>query len=337
MANRRAQGGFTLVEILITLTLVTVLSVVALNALTPWLTFKQALDTDSKLQDMRQGLTAMYTANAVSIENVVSAAIAIPGATLTNDTATTGSACTAQVNAVAAMSSYLTESGVVADNDGYASPFCFLITPRLTKAVEGVQIYYHVLAVVSTGRNGVLDSGTTLNAATGQLTLAGDDKGVVINGYNIEYAKYRDTLDRLNRIGTLYENYFTTRFTNTSDRDTTRDYFYNGSGTNGDANGSVAATTGWTPALTVLSTSLGVSPLDATTTFDNQSYASNNVELGNTTEAVTLSGSSTSVRSPANLATGATPPYTALLRARLAGGTPGAGDNFVVRVVVGSY
>jgi prepilin-type N-terminal cleavage/methylation domain-containing protein len=321
----RAERGFSLVEILITMTLVTILSVVALNALGPWLTFKQTLDTDRKLQDIRQALLAVYESNAKTIES--QAPRTFNG--LVHDTAAGGTYCASQEAALATMSQYLTESSAGMANDGFASPLCFFVTPQLVLPVEGVRIYYRMVAVVSGGKDGTLDAGTAFNATTGQLTLGGDDRGVVVNGYSVQYKKYRETLERMNRVASLYESYFTTRFMNTADRDVSRDYFYNSTGIGGDAGGSVNATSTWTPVVTALGSSIGVSPVDGSTAFET----ADPIEVGNHTETVTVNGQTTSVRSPASLSTGATPPYTALLRAKL----PGPADNYVVRVVVGNY
>lgn len=338
MAKLSRQAGFTLVEILITLALVTMLSVVALNVLAPWLTFKQSLDTDRKLQDMRQALQMAYSANAMSVE--ANTGPVLLG--LTHDAVTPGTACggadgdsNLAALASAPLSTYLTEAGRAAARDGTANPLCFLISPQLTRDVEGVRIYFHMLAVVSTGHNGVLDVGTTFDPTTGQLTFAdgSDDRGVVVNGFAVQYAKYRDTLERMNRLASLYESYFTTRFLNTADRDVSRDYFYS-NGPGGDPGGSINATGGWASAQSVFGTVLGVSPADAASSYESVPVGANNniIEVGNNQESVTAGGYTTTVRSPATLGTGSTPPYTALLRARL----PGAG-NYLVRAVVGNY
>jgi prepilin-type N-terminal cleavage/methylation domain-containing protein len=335
----KAQGGFSLIEILITLALVTLLSVAALNALMPWLAFKQTLDTDRKLQDMRSTLETAYAANSMSIDIQT-------GATflgLTHDPATAGNSCGTAANLDAlgqpALSAYLKESAISSSNDGFALPLCFFVSPLLSRDVEGAKIYYHTIAIVSTGKNGTLDVGTSFDSTTGQLTLAdgGDDRGVVLSGYAIQYAKYRDTLDRMNRVASLYESYFTTRFLNTADRDVSRDYFYSG-GTGGDSGGAVPATSGWTPVSTLFSAALGVSAGESTSAFEQLSgplatVYTNNIEVANYGEQIVVNGQTTRVRSPATLGTGATPPYTALLRAKL----PGPADNYVVRAVVGNY
>lgn len=333
MAKLRPQAGFSLVEVLITLALVTILSVTALNVLAPWLNFKQTLDTDRKLQDMRQSLQNAYAANAMAAENGAGAGRTFLG--LAHDATAAGSACDAAgVNAAALgnaqLSTYLTEAGPAAANDGSANPLCFFISPQLTRDVEGVRMHYHMLAVVSTGKDGVLDVGTSFDAVTGQLSFAAgsDDRGVVVNGYAVQYEKYRDTLERMNRLASLYESYFTTRFMNTADRDVSRNYFYS-NGAGGDPGGSINATGTWTSALTVMGAVLGVSAVDATSAYETD----NSIEVGNNQESVTVRGQTTTVRSPASLGTGSTPPYTALLRARL----PGAADNYLVRAVVGNY
>lgn len=336
MAKLHREAGFTLVEILITLALVTMLSLAALNVLAPWLTFKQSLDTDRKLQDMRQALQLAYSANAMGAED--NAGRVLMG--LAHDAAVAGASCggadgDANLAALGAapLSTYLTEAGRAAARDGTANPLCFFISPQLVRDVEGVRIYFHMLAVVSTGQNGILDVGTVFDPATGQLTFAdgSDDRGVVVNGFAVQYKKYSDTLERMNRLASLYESYFTTRFLNTADRDVSRNYFYS-NGPGGDAGGSIAATGGWTSAQSAFGTVLGVSSADAASSYESTGTVNNQIEVGNNMESVTTGGNTTTVRSPATLGTGSTPPYTALLRARM----PGAG-NYLVRAVVGNY
>lgn len=336
MANRRRQAGFSLVEILITLALVTVLSVIALNVLGPWLNFKQSLDTDRKLQDMRQSLQTAYAANAMRAEETSGANFL----GLVHDGAAPGGACggpSGDLNLAALssapLSTYLVEAGRAAARDGTSNALCFFVSPQLARDIEGVRIYYHMMAIVSAGKNGVIDAGTSFNASTGQLSFAdgSDDRGVVVNGFAVQYAKYRDTLERVNRLASLYESYFTTRFLNTSDRDVSRDYFYS-NGPGGDAGGSISATGGWTSTQALFGTVLGVSASDASSAYEATSIANNSIEVGNNQESVNVAGNTTTVRSPATLGTGSTPPYTALLRARM----PGA-NNYLVRAVVGNY
>lgn len=327
MANKPRQRGFSLVEILIALSLITILSMIALNALTPWLTFKQVLDTDRKLQDVRISLQNAYDANAMGVESQ-------PGRTfmgLAHDSVVAGGQCTTQetVMASSTLSAYMVESGQGASRDGFANPLCIFVTPQLAKDVEGVRVYYRMVGVVSLGQSGTLDPATNFDPTTGQLTLGGDNRGVVVNGYTIQYAKYRDTLDRMNRVASLYESYFTTRFLNTADRDVSRDYFYNASGVGGDASGAINATSTWTSSLALFSSALGISQVDATSAYE----ADNSIDVGNNSESQPIRGQTTTVRSPATLGTGATPPYTALIRAKL----PGAPDNYLLRAVVGNY
>lgn len=327
MVNAPRQRGFSLVEILIALSLVTILSMIALNALTPWLTFKQVLDTDRKLQDVRISLQNAYDANAMGVESQSDRTFM----GLVHDPAAAGGQCTTQetVMASSTLSAYMVESGRGAAHDGFANPLCIFITPQLAKDVEGVRVYYRMIGVVSTGQSGTLDPATTFDPTTGQLTLGGDNRGVVVNGYTIQYAKYRDTLDRMNRVASLYESYFTTRFLNTADRDVSRDYFYNASGVGGDLFGTINATSTWTSSLALFSGALGISQVDATSAYE----ADNSIDVGNNSENQNIRGQTTTVRSPATLGTGATPPYTALIRAKL----PGAPDNYLLRAVVGNY
>jgi prepilin-type N-terminal cleavage/methylation domain-containing protein len=325
MAKRVNQKGFSLIEVLIALGLVAVLSVIALNAMTPWLKFKQTLDTDRKLQDMRQALQSAYQANAMTAEDTTGRSFL----GLVHDTSGAGSACNSQANALASrFSTYLPEAADGASNDGFTNPLCFFITPQLSKSVEGVTLYYRMLAIVSTGQGGVLSSATSFDPVTGKLTLGAGNRGVVVDAYSVQYSKYRDTLERVNRISSLYETYFLTRFMNTADRDITRDYFYK-NGTSGDTGGSIYLTSAWTPTIVLFSSTLGLGAADTSSPYES----SNSIDVGNNSESITINGITTTVRSPVSLTTGATPPYTALLRAKL----PGPSTNYLLRAVVGTY
>src|SRR5690606_16487094 len=63
------QRGFTLPEILIALSIISLITVVTLGAIGPWLDFRQNLESDRKLNEVKEGLNAYYRTNAFSIES----------------------------------------------------------------------------------------------------------------------------------------------------------------------------------------------------------------------------------------------------------------------------
>ena len=128
-------------------------------------------------------------------------------------------------------------------------------------------------------------------------------------------------MKRMNRLATMYETYFTSRFMAYGDRDITRYYFSRAY----DPGGAIESTGGSWRAAAVLFAG-AVSPTDAVTPYERD----NAIEVGNHTESV----GPLSVRSPASTGTGALP-YTAILRARLP--APAGVDAFATHVVIGNY
>lgn len=66
------QKGFTLIEILIALASLTAISLFIVQALGPWLTFKQKLDTEDRLNLIGKTFEAIYTDNAFNIDDASS-------------------------------------------------------------------------------------------------------------------------------------------------------------------------------------------------------------------------------------------------------------------------
>jgi len=317
---RQKQGGFTLLEALVALAVLTAISMVVVGALSPWLGLKQSIDTDRKMQDLKQGFRAHYEANAMAIE-------AQGGGTFAgfvNSVPDGTGSCAEQTAAFEQVSGKFSESPQQLSRDGYANPWCFFISGALQESRDGVQLWYRNIAVVSTGRDGKLDPATRMDGA-GNLITGGDDTAGVISGYDVQQIKLKETFKRLSRVASMYETYFTTRFLAYPDRDITRYYFSRGGGSY-DGSGAVNSTGGgWAPVNTALA-NIGVAATDAVTPWEQFS----NIEVGNANEQV----GGVTVRSPATSGTGALP-YTALLRARLP--APAGQSIYATQVVVGNY
>jgi prepilin-type N-terminal cleavage/methylation domain-containing protein len=316
VAHETKQRGFTLVETLVALALITMISLVVMGALAPWMTFKQKMDSDRRMQDVRQAFTALYNSQGMAIDQ--SAGGSFLG--FTSSTWTVGARCASQVAAFQGVATYLSEAPQQIANDGFVNPWCLYVSGPLKEVRDGAELWYRNIALLSMGPNGVLDSTV---AADGTLTINEDDSGIVISGREIQGEKLKETLYRLNRIGQVYETYFTTRYLATASRDVTLDYFsklY-------DTTGSVDATSaGWTSAYTAL-LNIGVSAQDAKTPWE----LNNDIQVDNYSQ---VQGTA-KVRSPVTTGTGALP-YTALLRAPLPT-PPSAPQAYAVQVVVGNY
>lgn len=323
----RRQQGFTLIELLISLAILTAISLSLLSFLAPWMAFKQKLDTDRKLMEMKALFSTVYERNAWAVETTAAATFTYVGGALTNSTLTANRTCDSQAAALAPLASYFSDGLPQGEQDGYSNPFCFLVSPQLSVQKNGVNVYYHNIAIVSAGRNSQLEPTTTMSAS-GALNLAGDDTGVLINGFTIQEKKFRETESRLARIASLYESYFTARFLLNPSRDALVDYFGNG-GASFDSSGSVPTTSGvFAPVGSILGT-LGLGPEESVSAYESN----NAITVGNYNECTTHAAGTTCVRSPATPSSGGAPPYTAVLRAPL----PGPGSNYLVKVATGNY
>lgn len=333
---RSRSGGFTLVEILIALALVTGLTLMMFQSIAPWLNLRQRIDTERRLEQVQSALETAYRMNAMDIETLSDDRLRLTyaGQVITVQPSTqSGRRCDENSEAAQALAPYLSDDATRNFTDGAKLPLCLFITPRIqAPAREGVVLYYHVAAIVAVGNDGVLGANTRLSA-NGILTIDpdSDDIGVVVNGLNIQQELYQETRRRIERVAGILESYFTARFLGNPARDYSIDYFVASNEKlyyDADAEGSGPKPTrgNWLPVSDALE-HLGLGPNEQVSVFESN----NAIEFANQR----LNGGSepVQVQEPAAKGGLALPPYTALLRARL----PGPTDNYLMRVVPGNY
>lgn len=316
---KRPAKGFTLAEVLVTLTLISTISMVVIGALAPWLALKQSVDNDKRLNDIRQGIYTKYNENAMAVE-------AQPAGNffgLKNSTIDAAGNCITDLAGFQGLSNYITDSGAQAAKDGFGNPFCVFISNQLSTQREGTTLYYRNIAIVSPGKNGLINPKTRMVRSTGEISFHDDDVGFLVSGHEIQLRKLTETLARMSRIANTYETYFSTRFLSYPDRDITRNYFSK----EWDPTGAVNSTKGsWVNAQALLS-SIGVSPSDTYSAWelDNQIVVGNYNEIANGVRA----------RSPASTGIGRLP-YSALIVAQIPA-PAGATKTYITRVAVGNY
>lgn len=317
------QRGFTLLEVIVAMVLVGALYAIAAESFGPALAFRAEIETKEKQKDLRQAIHSAYKMNAVNVDAVATATLTFGGSVGTISQALpdpTTKRCTSTATTFTPVARFSTMSPGEAFRDGYGQPLCVYITPRASLAISGSTVFYHSAAVVSAGRNGVIDVGTDLDAATGNLTLAGDDIGVLLDGRNFAQDRYDITLASVRRAADAYQSYFSVRYQSDPARSISVDYFSCGDDTTcppatvnplWDAgNGMPSTCAGAIPmfALTGISPHavLGLSQSDVTDGYGN---------------IITLDNCGATVRSPGN-ATAAlrAPPYTAVISTTLPGG-----------------
>lgn len=321
----KRQQGFTLIEALIAISIITLMSMLLLGAASPWINLKQTMDTQRKIADIRQGFYAFYVDNAFFIETHAPGEVG----NLKNSTIVTVGGmrqCVSQGPALASEANRFAEGYPGIEVDGYKNPFCFFISGIQTEVINGVELPFRTVAIVSTGPDGSLDPNTRLNGMN--LELGGDDLGATVVGREIQRKKLEETQKRMAKIAMMYETYFTTRFLSYADRDITRYYFSN----EFDATGFVSSTAGGWVAVDPGLNGIGVAGAQAFSAWELGPGASNTIQMNNSR---VVDGSTIQPRTPHTSGVGSLP-YTAVLRARVPS-TSLSMPRYVTHVAVGGY
>lgn len=254
---KKHYSGFTLIEILIAMALITFLTLFALDSLTPWLAFKQRLETDKKLRELQDVFQTIYKDNAFVIDSnqdlTGKLTIVLPGDNRTTDfignmsiagdrlycQATNQAGIDISVNEFDKLHPYFLEGVEDKFTDGFKNVLCVGVTPRLPAAgntgntFNGLTIYYHNIILVSLGKAGAeaLGAGGLVPAqydSTSGSIIPNEGSGLivkVISGYSVERSLFEKTASNLTKVGDAYEAYFKERFLANIRRDSTVDYF----------------------------------------------------------------------------------------------------------------
>lgn len=318
-----SQRGFTLLEVVVAMVLVGALYAIASESFGPALSFRAEIETKERQKDLRQAIHSAYKLNAVSVDSVDTATLTFGGSLGTMSPVlpdATTKRCDSDATTFAPVASFSTMSPAEAFRDGYGNPICLYITPRQSLAVSGSTVFYHSVAIVSPGKNGLIDAGTDLDSTTGNLVLAGDDMGILLDGRNFAQDRYDITLESIKRAADAYQAYFSVRYQSDPARSISVDYFSCGDNSTcppatvnplWDAgNGMPSTCGGAVPMFTTTGISphavLGLSQSDVTDGYGN---------------IITLDNCGASVRSPGNAtASLRAPPYTAVISTTLPGG-----------------
>ena len=322
------QTGFTLIEVMITMSLITFLAFFVIDSLGPGLAFKQRIDTERKLKELHTAVKFAYDSNPMRMESDAGTVLTLPLGVVPSSTLNEVRSCITPTQNLAALAPFLTSSAENATLDGFNQPLCLVVSNRLQRTFDGVPLNYHNIALISGGTNGVLEEGTSFNPETGILITTGDDTGTLIDGFSIQATKLKELKNRLDNIAMSYSTYFTNRFLSSPARDISVDYFAN----TWDTAGSIAETTGGAVPVGTALAQLGLGDLESKAPYEfiaTQAGADNNDIMLNNSNGCVPPDDAPCVRSPTS---GDIPPFTVILYAILPGG-----ESSISKTVTGSY
>ncbi len=320
----KKQSGFTLIELAVVIVILIGLAIYGMEGLGNMLDFKSRVETENKIKSWRKAIESVYLDNSATIDLQTTAILRLVSGTDINPVlpASSGPSIGKCTMAAANMLEFANRGGHSAADmilDGHHNSFCLYITPRLSTTVSGTPLFYHSVAIVSPGRNGRVDAGTTLDTAGNLILAAGsDDTGVLFDGRKFTADRYNQTIAAMQRTVNAYAAYYAARYQADSTRSLSNDYFSCGAAAcpstlpRWDNNSEMISTctgpiemvqtTGISP-----HTVLGLSRLDVSDGWGNL------FTMDNCTDAV---------RSPSStIASRQSPPYTALISATLPGGS----------------
>lgn len=323
--RKEKSKGFSIIEILVSIALITILSFLTLSSFGPWLDFRAKLETEQRLKDLQTLLVSAYDQNARRIDSNPELPWQMrDNVVLSPSVVNAQGACNSQADTLGFLQEYAPLSGVGDGRDGYGGDICILMaTPKMAN-YQGSRLPQRIVALVSPGKNGVLDSEAPLDADTGRLTLSGDDMGVVISGFAIHQRKVELIEAKLNRISNAYETYYSLRFQSNAQRDVRLNYFIDKD--NPDASAAVPEAPTPTRVDAVLA-AIGVSEQDATGPYE--------VGVENFVYVKNIAGSQP-VYAGVRVKSEGLPPFTAALAYQIPN-QGGPGQNFIARTVFSNY
>ncbi len=257
MSPKSRQTGFTLIEMAVATVVMGLMVGIIYKALGPMLSWKSRADTEQRMALLKNALETAYRQNMVTIDGDAAGTLNFGAAGNIDPINPNGNGfCVAPANALAPIALLLRSSPNQAIRDGYGLNFCLAIDPRAAIAYNGQNLPYHPVAIVSGGPNGQIDAGTLF--VNGQLTLASDDIGVVVDTAGQAIGAYERTMAALSKSANALQQYYIARYQSDPARTPGTDYFGCG-----DAACPAAAAANWDAANGLPTTCAG--PVDMTT------------------------------------------------------------------------
>jgi len=314
MRARSRQAGFTLIEMAVATVVMGLMVGIIYKSLGPMLSWKSRADTEQRMALLKNALETTYRQNMVTIDGDAQGRLNLGGAgNIAPINPNAAGFCVAPNNALAPIALLLRSSPNQAIRDGYGLDFCLAIDPRALIPYNGQNLPYHPVAIVSGGPNGQIAAGTVFN--NGQLTLASDDIGVVVDTAGQAIAAYDRTMLALSKSAGALQQYYVARYQSDPARTPGTDYFGCG-----DAACPAAAAANWDAANSLPTTCAG--PVDMTTTAIGVVGLVREDVTDGYGQIIQYDNCGAGIRSPANAAVAMQiPPFTTAVQSTLPDGT----------------
>jgi prepilin-type N-terminal cleavage/methylation domain-containing protein len=226
----KSARGFTLIELVVSLVIISLLTFLLSEQFGPFLNYKQRVDTEKRLGALDAAFKAAYRAEFTSIATTDEAKLVLGAGEIEPAEPNAEGICSSNANTLQAMARYLNTALPDSFVDGGGAPLCIFISPQLTGAVDSTQILYHRVAVVAAGLDRRINSDTSCPGSgfndAWNLRLCGDDRGFLLSGEEVVADQVRAVIKKIDRVARAYEVFFQTRYLQNSSRNPAINYFY---------------------------------------------------------------------------------------------------------------
>lgn len=235
--KNKNQKGFTALEVLISLGVLTLVIAGALQVMGPWIDFKTKIESEVIVDNVVKGVKNMYEINAWNIDNTSlpdaieirpESGLQLAGIVRVNGTSKSfgGRECPDLSAEFAKMRAYMPSSDING-KDGAGNNLCFFIYQNQPLPYKGVRLVSKSFVIASAGKDGILE--TNFNVATpGQIVPVGDDIFKYVDGTSIHKKIIDDLIVKVDKVANFYATYFTVRFSANPAREVNRYYFCDG-------------------------------------------------------------------------------------------------------------
>ncbi len=227
LKTRHASVGFTLLELVAVLAVMSLLSLGVLSGLASYLEFSQRQSTRLRIAQLRDSLERCFATRPHEVFSGPANTLTIAGTALPDmasmNAAQAGALISVSANLWSSLRTCSSPSLETLTSDGFNQPWLLQVSSDLLLDLPTVSIPYRVAVIISTGANTRLES--AFDPRTGIVSVGGDDVAEVVDGIGIMQDLHAEALRKSRVLASAYREYFTTRYLASTSRAYEIDYF----------------------------------------------------------------------------------------------------------------